>query len=176
MPMRTLLNPMVQEDIVRYLGAGATLKHAAQTAGIAWRTAYNWMEWGERYDNALEAGLEPNPNHKAFSDFREVVEKARNQARVHAASVVFRAAIGVPKKDAEGKIIEGEYEVEPEWKAALVFLERQDPAEWGRRNRPEEEDARDAEADLAALTREAEDIVERAAARIAANGEAEEGE
>lgn len=174
MARRTLLNAMVQEDIVRYLRAGATLKHAAQAAGIAWRTAYNWMEWGERYDRAVDAGLVPNPDHEAFSVFRSQVDIARNEARVHAASTIFRAAIGTPVRDAEGNAVEGQYEKEPDWKAALAFLERQDPAEWGRKWRPEDQDAVDREEDLESLMGEAEDIVRRAAERI--SGESKGGE
>lgn len=162
---RTLLNDMVAEEIVMSLRAGATFKHACGAAQVAPRTGLSWLEKGEAYDRAVEEGREPNPDHEAFADFKARVEQARNSARVAAAGTIMRAIFGDIVREPDGTIVE--VRREPDWKAAAWFLERTDPAEWGRRWRPEETDAQDAQDTMEQAVRAAERAVSEAAQQIA---------
>ena len=162
---RTLLNDVIAEDIERGLNIGATLKHAAEAAGVGKRTALRWMEYGNAYERACDEGRDPNPDHEAFYEFKCMVERTRNKARVAASGIILRAALGEIRRNPDGSV--AEVIKEPEWKAALAWLERQDPAEWGRTNRPPEADAIEEGEALDEVVIEADRLVSQAAERIA---------
>jgi hypothetical protein len=88
--------------------AGATMEDAAAAAGVSRRTLHRWTARGQGDDA-------PAP----FRQFAEAVEHARASARVSAIRTIRRA------------MDEGDWGTR--LRAACFFLERTDPANWGRR-------------------------------------------
>lgn len=142
---RTILNDQIHNEILAAVQVGATYAHAAAAAGIGERTLYEWLARGERYDLAVESGLEPPRDDVAFSVLRSEVQRARARARLAAVSTIRLAYQG--QRDPET----GEFTVFPDWKAAAWYLERTSPEEYGRRWAPETAQAVTAEEELEAL-------------------------
>lgn len=97
------LTKAAEETILRHLKAGGYLTHAAEAAGIEYRTLYNWLEWGAE-------GKRP------YAAFAEKVLRVRAENALRLQSIVTRAALGP---------ITGDY------KAACWTLERHFPKVYG---------------------------------------------
>lgn len=105
----TLLTPDVQARIVEAIERGNTHKTAAQYGGIEDETFYEWMARGrgERKDR---------PCTPEYAEFAQQIEKAELKAKMDAVDLV---QLGGLKN----------------WTAAMCWLERRYPDEWGRRDR-----------------------------------------
>jgi hypothetical protein len=121
MGRRTLLTAETQALIVEALAAGNYLETAAQYAGIAKSTLYNWLDRGrteiERLN--LDADAEPNAKEAKYVEFVDAVEKTRAQSEVRAVALIRKAAM------------------EGTWQAAAWYLERSHPQKWGRMQKVE---------------------------------------
>jgi hypothetical protein len=76
----TKLNDEVQEKIVSLVRAGNYPEVAAQAAGVAGRTYYEWMAKGED-------GREP------YAQFMQAVKEAQAAAESHAVTIIRKAAL-----------------------------------------------------------------------------------
>jgi hypothetical protein len=76
----TKLNAEVQEKIVSLVRAGNYPEVAAQAAGVAGRTYYEWMSKGED-------GREP------YAQFMQAVKEAQAAAESHAVTIIRKAAL-----------------------------------------------------------------------------------
>jgi hypothetical protein len=101
----TELNPFLQQEVVSYLLKGSSLSSAAAKASIPRRTFFLWLQRGR-------AGEQP------YADFLEAVEEAR-QRGIATVEDVLQVIIR--------KSVETENPL-----AALAFLARRDPKNWGR--------------------------------------------
>lgn len=142
--MRSYLNDMIHEQIVRAIRSGAPFAHAAAMAGIGERTLYDWLARGERALLAADSSLPVEATEEPFARFRSDVDIARAQARVAAVATITRAIVGEKAED-------GTWITFPDWKAAAWYLERSAPEEFGRRWAPESSAALSAEEELDAL-------------------------
>lgn len=104
------------EVIVRALRVGAYVEDAAQSAGVAVATVYNWLARGEEHRDSN--GKTP-AREKPYVEFLEAVEKARADAVVANLALVRKAA------------------QRGSWQAAAWWLERTRPDKFGRRDRHE---------------------------------------
>lgn len=128
------------DAIVRAITLGAPREVAAQAAGVDPTTFYRWVAMGAEFidldDNAV-AGLEPK--QLRLRQFCQDVKRADAQAVVFAVELVAEA---MPK----------------DWKAAMTWLERRYPGQWGRRlevkTDPVDRKPATADADLAARAQE----------------------
>ena len=163
-----LLNDVLAEDITRDVGAGVVFKDAAARHGISRRTLHRWLERGRSAQRILSQDGEVADTELPFAEFYVGVERARAEARSRAVAVVS----GIVAKAGE---FADDTDVDPalRLKAATWYLERSDPAEWGRRWAPDVP-TDDAEVDLemdAELDR-ASELVEAARSLLAeTNGE-----
>lgn len=105
----TKISPELTDKIVNAVRGGIGLKHAAILNGLAPQTITNWMNRGR---DALAIGEE-----NEFASFYLDLSKARATAISLCEGTVLHAA--VRKRD---------------WKAAVTYLERQVPEEWGRKD------------------------------------------
>jgi hypothetical protein len=134
----TILTPAVQPAIVSRLRAGAYIADAAEAAGVAERTVYQWLQKGaEALDSADASGPSDGSRPEGsciYALFAQAVTKARAEARVEAVAAIRRAMIGDSAKyDDSGRLVRSE--IRPDWRAALAYLERTDPKGWGRVHR-----------------------------------------
>lgn len=113
------LTPETQQAIINALNSGNWIETAANYAGIAVATLYNWLDRGKLERERLDNDEEPIESEAQFVEFLEAVEKSRSQAQVRAVGLIQKAAI------------------DGTWQAAAWFLERSDPQRWGRFNRME---------------------------------------
>lgn len=109
------------DAIVEALRIGVPRETAARAAGVSSATFFRWLATGAEIagleEAAAEQGIEApdlTPEQLRLREFREDVEKADAQAVVFAVDMVNKA---MPNT----------------WQAAMTFLERRFPGEWGRR-------------------------------------------
>ena len=107
---KTKLTPQVQAIIIETLQGGGYASTASQRAGIDEATLYRWLERGEKQAQG------------PFREFRDAVKKAEADIETKATALVLKVAF-----DADN----------PNWVAAMTFLERRYPQHWGRRDRHE---------------------------------------
>lgn len=99
----TKLNLETSSAIVNALKIGATRKDAAGAAGVEYQTFLNWMETGR----IAKSGM--------FFEFFDACAKAEHSARLKYLGTIAKAA------------------QEGDWRAALEYLKRRDPENWGDR-------------------------------------------
>lgn len=103
------------DAIVRAITLGAPREMAAQAAGVDPTTFYRWVAIGAEFlDLDDEAIADLEPKQQRLRQFCQDVKRADAQAVVFAVELV---ADAMPK----------------DWKAAMTWLERRYPGEWGRR-------------------------------------------
>jgi hypothetical protein len=102
---KTKLTPEIQKTICDHLRDGCYAVTACAQAGISESTYYLWLQKGE-------TGRRP------YSEFSESVKKAEADAEVRLAGIVMRVGLAPDN---------------PNWQAAMTFLERRFPQRWGRR-------------------------------------------
>ena len=137
----TKLTPDVQKRLCDALRAGNTRQAAAAYAGVHRSQFYRWLERGEKAKRGK------------FRDFRDTATRAENAAEVRCVAVLQKAAQGWPVKKTTTKTskkIIGRDEAgnpvyatetsttvveytEYDWRAALEWLQRRYPKEWGLR-------------------------------------------
>lgn len=119
-----LLTPELQDQIVKYLHAGAYIETACAAAGIHKDTLYDWLKKG--------AAARADGRDDKFSTFSDAVEKAMAEAELADINRIGAAAVGRPARfDKNGKQIQSE--IQPNWMAAAWRLERKFPQRYGRR-------------------------------------------
>jgi len=102
----TDLTPDLQQQLVAALSSGVPIKDACAFVGIADVTYYNWMNRGQKARKGDER----------FVEFFKEATRARVMARVGAVAVIRSSVKAGNSEDAR-------------W-----FLERSDPANWGRKD------------------------------------------
>lgn len=142
---RPLLTLQLADAIAADIRGGAYMQDACRRHGIAERTVYVWIR---RADDALAThdGEDLPEDHPEwlYVQFAQAVEDARAHARVAAAAAITLAIRGRPARswsseDEDGNTVHNEVsEIRPDWRAAIAYLERTDPENWGRvwRGRP----------------------------------------
>ena len=105
--------PSIAERLIEALRSGVSIHDACAYVGISQDTYFNWIRRGQ-------TGKEIDSLYLKF--FNEAT-RARVSGRVGAASVVRIAALGDSKRG-----------IKPDVNAAMWYLERQDPATWGRKD------------------------------------------
>jgi hypothetical protein len=103
----TKLTPELQKAICDAIQGGCYVETACLASGIDESTYYRWLEKGGQ-------GQQP------YRDFRDAVKKAEAHCEKLAVGTVLRVAF-----DPEN----------PNWQAAMTYLERRHPERWGRRDR-----------------------------------------
>ncbi|MDL1924345.1 hypothetical protein FBQ95_17210 [Chloroflexi bacterium CFX3] len=103
-------------DLEVVLQTGTSVRDACAYVGISEQSFFYWLKQGKRL---LENGYKPKLNgasgrNAMFLTFAERVERARAVPRVEAIALIRKA-------------------FQDDWRAALAFLERSDPENWGRR-------------------------------------------
>lgn len=101
----TILDAQLQTEIVNLLTLGATIEDCCAAVGITKTSYYEWVKRGNRGRKGDEL----------YTEFSNAVTRARVQARMAAITTVRRAI----KAD--------------DVNAAQWYLERSDPANWGKR-------------------------------------------
>jgi hypothetical protein len=101
----TKLTPEVTERLVEALKAGNYIETACTYAGIGVSTYHAWVAKAE------ETGA-----NKDFTDFLDAVKKARSEAEIRNVALIQQAA-------------------QKNWTAAAWWLERSQPARWGRQTK-----------------------------------------
>ncbi len=99
------LTPEVVNTICQYLARGCTRRDAAYAAGVSYEAFAKWMQQGRK---DAEAGRQSK-----FLQFLHAVERAEAELRARLAETIVKAG-------------------EENWRAALEYLERRDPKNWGR--------------------------------------------
>ena len=135
----TKLTPRVQRRIIVAIGAGNAEETAAEYAGIAPSTFFQWMKQGR---------TAPKGSPKA--EFLEAVSRARVEAEVRHVTVIQQAVSA------------------GDWRAAQFWLERRRNDRWGKRENIEITIRREAERlaketglDVEEIMAEAERLVKR---------------
>jgi hypothetical protein len=102
----TDLNPELQQQLVTVLSSGVPIKDACAYVGISDVTYYNWMNRGQKARKGDER----------FVEFFNAATRARVAGRLSAVTVIRKSIQDGNSEDAR-------------W-----FLERSDPANWGRKD------------------------------------------
>lgn len=105
----TKLDDALGEKICESVKAGIGVARAAELAGVARRTVFHWLAKGRRDDQAGRANV--------YTRFLHKYEESSASAIAICEGTVLHAA--VHKRD---------------WRAAVTYLERRVPNEWGRKD------------------------------------------
>jgi hypothetical protein len=100
----------VRKRIALAVESGSSYAAAAEFASVTDRTMRSWLARGRAEQDARK----PDRTERCYVLLLEAVELASARAEVRAAATITRAA-------------------QEDWRAALAFLERRSPAEWGKR-------------------------------------------
>lgn len=106
----TKLSRELANAVAELVRQGAYWEEAALSIGISRASLYAWREEGEA---DLEHGRDT-----VFSHFLDAITRASAEAEAQAASALYRHRF-------------------TDWRAALAFLERRNPAQWGKREHVE---------------------------------------
>ena len=107
MARKSDLTPQLQTDLINLLSNGVTIADACAYVGITDRTYHNWMAKGEKAKKGDDK----------YVQFFQAATHARVQARVAAVAIIRKSIMSGDSDDAK-------------W-----YLERTDPANWGRTNK-----------------------------------------
>jgi hypothetical protein len=125
----TKFNAQLAAQILVALKAGITRDVAIAAAGIARSTFYAWLDRGK------------NASCGELSDFSDAIRQAEAEAAIRNITIIQKAALGgellekstVTKPN--GTVVVTEKWTAPDWRAAVWWLERKFPDEWGRKVR-----------------------------------------
>ena len=105
-------SPELEQTILRHIENGATYKDACSLSGIS---------------------IAPFYERKAdYAEFAELVERASVRQKQAHIQNVSRCAFGIPIKNDEGQPIPGKWDVEPDGKLSLSYLQARYPEEYSR--------------------------------------------
>ena len=117
MARKTLLTPARRKAIVALVRAGHSLESAAAYTGISGDTLREWIRRGEGVDGR-------RPPAAVYAAFAVEITDAREYLEGMLLSSVVTAATGHTNED-------GDYDVEPDWRAAIKLLEKLYPRKYG---------------------------------------------
>jgi transposase-like protein len=128
----TKLDADLAKAALEAIQVGATRADAADRIGIDERTLYRWL----------------SRDREPYASFARDIKRAESDAKLLAIGVVRSAMLGgqvlsretVERVDAKGRVttrVTRETLSKPEWTAAMTWLERRFPREWGRIDRVE---------------------------------------
>lgn len=103
------MTPAVRKRVEQAILAGSSFRAAAEFAGVAESTFHSWLARGR----AEEGARRRDPGERCYVLLAQAVEQASGRAEVRAAMTITKAQ-------------------ETDWRAAAFFLERRDPANWGK--------------------------------------------
>lgn len=122
----TALTPEMHVTIARAIKQGLTREEVAAIAGITDRTLRNYLSRGQAFIDRIESGEEePASGDDIYAELLIDVRKAEAELTRALSGSVIRAAMGNEEKG-----------ILPDWRAAVAFLERRNPA-WGRMSKTE---------------------------------------
>lgn len=107
---RLKLTDKLRDQLANLIKVGNYREHAARAVGISTTTFYRWMETGEADHE--------NDRATPYRELWEAVTRAEDEA-ITAAVLALRKGMA------------------NDWRAAIAFLERKDPDNWGKRQRLE---------------------------------------
>ena len=110
------LTPERVKEILALLQVGNTDEVAANASGISRGAFYKWLARGRAAIEKMEKGEQIDDSEMMYVDFVDSVKKAKAEAIATAVTHVRRA-------------------MSKNWQAAMTFLERKDPENWGRKDR-----------------------------------------
>jgi len=162
MGRKTKLNPQIQEAIVTRLKTGATIKATCDSVGLGETTYHQWVAVGNAYLEGEKHAKMPRlvVEREALAEFAEQTTRARSDGMIHAAAR-FREGMNpsesvtehtetttetrlrtVKREDGATEQVPYEHIKETtkrivshqpgDWRAAMEYLARRDPAEWAR--------------------------------------------
>ena len=108
-------DPALIKRLIEALKAGNYIDTACDYAGINQNTYYRWTKAGRNEADRIARGEEPDPDKAAFLDLAEQIQQARAEATVRNVMLIQTAARNGT------------------WQAAAWWLERTQPAKYGRR-------------------------------------------
>ncbi len=108
-----MLTVELQDAIVSHLASGAFNDEAAKAVGVGKSTFYTWLGKGRDAAEKEENGGDLNPTELLYMGFSTAVEQARGRATVYAHATI-------------------RSHMAKTWQAAAWYLERTNPARYGR--------------------------------------------
>jgi len=114
MTRRSKLTPETQATIIAALTIGSYAVVAAQAAGIAEHTFYEWLKRGAAALALADKGEAVPDAELPFAAFAEAIDQTSADAELSALAKVRKG--------------------EANWQAHMTFLERRYPGRWGRRH------------------------------------------
>lgn len=116
---RSQLTDEIHRRLVEGYKLGGKVKEIALYAGISTDMLYSWLARGRNYNDHLEMSGVPIAGEHVYWLLWQDCEHAKAETRLSATGAIKKAWVG------------------GDWRAALAYLERTDPQEWGRVNRVE---------------------------------------
>ena len=154
------LTPDMQSKIITRLSAGSTIKATCDSVGIGVSTFYQWLEIGNAHLDGVPHDRMPRliAERDAYAEFAESATRAQADGMIQAA-IRFREGMNPSESEAvttetqvetrlrkvknkDGSIVEEPYEYKKtitrktvthnpgDWRAAMEYLARRDPANW----------------------------------------------
>ena len=137
------------DALLDVLASGSLVVDACAACGISDRTFYGWIEKGNELIDEPPTGDDGEPreltgDERAYVHFAQAATRARAQAKVLHVENLRRGAVGQDAEyvtttdgkivhDRRGRPIVKRPGTAPDWRASAFYLERTDPANWGRR-------------------------------------------
>lgn len=175
MPRPTKLTPDMQEEIVRRLRAGATIKATCDSVGIGTTTYYLWHEIGNAHLDKQPHDRMPRKvaDREIYVAFVDATTRAQADGLIQAA-IAFRTGMNPSQqvsnttetvtetklrtvKHKDGTVEQVPYEqtktinkrttadMPGDWRAAMEYLARRDPDNWARQKISHEHTGKDGE-------------------------------
>lgn len=151
----TKLTPTLQKQLVAALKTGATVVDVCKSVGLGKATFYEWLAIGEAViDGTKHARMPEDPTEqKRFVDFVDAVTRAQEDAKMSAIKTLRTAMNPYTETTKSTKTFKEtrlkrdgtEYQYvrveeskttvrrQGDWRAAVEYLTRRHPAEWGDR-------------------------------------------
>ncbi len=131
------------DDICTALGVCASIKDAAEFAGVAEATYHRWMERAKHAFQSAQlnpAELPPDwrahvdPEEHIFCDLRERATRARADAKIGLLGSIVLAGKGGPLYDENGNVVAN---IDGDWRASAKMLAVRDPESYAERHKHE---------------------------------------
>jgi len=133
----TKLTPEMQDEIVNLLKMGALIIDVCGYVGIHERTYHQWVEIGNAYLEGDEHSRMPRMivDRERYAQFAQATTRARKEATIGCVNTLRHASMTVTKRVHNPETGQMEIVVvkEGDPHAAQWYLERSNPAKWGKR-------------------------------------------